>query len=356
MKRPSLLAVSLLLLHSSAFADPTLFGTASEKYGPKPGAFTVSMGTGPYLHGRAQSFATSSDKLTKIWNYTLRAGYALTENFEGEVNLGFTPTTGRFGALSVWDYMFNLLGQLPVTDRFTPYVTMGGGAMTFDEENGLRETRAAIDYGVGAKLFVCKDLAIRPDLRGLTSFHTLHTAFLGTLNLTYYFGHAQPTPNPTPTPVPTEVPTVAPTAVPSPVPTTPTPAAVTVEEMERELRPFSGAVPWIQFDTNQATLKSESFPRLDLAVEVFKKYSSVRIDIAGHTDSTGSQARNAKLSQERADTVKGYLVTHGIDSKRITAVGYGKSRPIANNRTKAGRAKNRRIEFQLSNLVPSPSQ
>jgi OOP family OmpA-OmpF porin len=73
---------------------------------------------------------------------------------------------------------------------------------------------------------------------------------------------------------------------------------------------------------------------------------NLKLEIGGHTDSTGSAAFNEKLSQRRAQAVMDYLVKHGIDASRLSAHGYGSSMPAASNSTAAGRAKNRRVELK----------
>ncbi len=75
-----------------------------------------------------------------------------------------------------------------------------------------------------------------------------------------------------------------------------------------------------------------------------KEYPEIEIEIRGHTDSMGKYESNMRLSQMRAESVRRYLIAQGIDPKRMRAVGFGPSSPIADNRTAAGRAKNRRIE------------
>jgi OOP family OmpA-OmpF porin len=86
---------------------------------------------------------------------------------------------------------------------------------------------------------------------------------------------------------------------------------------------------------------------LDQAVQVLSDYPDVRIEISGHTDNVGKDEYNKELSQKRADAVKDYFTNKGIKSDRLTSVGYGMEKPIADNKTKAGKAKNRRTEFQL---------
>lgn len=101
----------------------------------------------------------------------------------------------------------------------------------------------------------------------------------------------------------------------------------------------------IAFDFNSARLRSSSNASLDEAVRFLGGESKVVLEIAGHTDSVGSDAANLKLSRERAEAVKNYLVAHGADAARLSAKGYGESRPIASNDSEVGRQANRRVEM-----------
>ncbi len=100
----------------------------------------------------------------------------------------------------------------------------------------------------------------------------------------------------------------------------------------------------ILFETGSATIDPESNPRLDRVVEYMTHMASARIRISGHTDNVGDPRRNQALSQARAEAVRAYLVSHGIDGSRVEAVGYGDTQPVASNDTDAGRQQNRRIE------------
>ena len=100
----------------------------------------------------------------------------------------------------------------------------------------------------------------------------------------------------------------------------------------------------VTFDTGKATIRPESFPRLDSVVEYMMYKKSARIEIAGHTDNVGNPKANKTLSEKRAQACRDYLISKGIDGSRIEAVGYGDERPIAPNDTEAGRQLNRRIE------------
>lgn len=101
------------------------------------------------------------------------------------------------------------------------------------------------------------------------------------------------------------------------------------------------------FPTNEDTLGKTSIDILDRAVAALQKHPSVRVEISGHTDSTGNREHNMDLSQRRAEAVKRYLVEHGIEASRMETRGAGPDEPLDSNSSNAGRAKNRRIEFRV---------
>jgi outer membrane protein OmpA-like peptidoglycan-associated protein len=103
----------------------------------------------------------------------------------------------------------------------------------------------------------------------------------------------------------------------------------------------------INFDFDKANIKPEAEPVLDAAVDVLKENPDVKVRVGGHTDSVGTDAYNQGLSERRAKSVRDYLVKHGIDASRLTAVGFGESQPVADNKTKDGRAQNRRVTLDV---------
>lgn len=107
----------------------------------------------------------------------------------------------------------------------------------------------------------------------------------------------------------------------------------------------------ITFATNQASIESSFYPVLNSVAKVAKNYNKTLIDVAGHTDSTGSMAYNMELSQRRANSVAQYLESQGVDANRVYAEGYGPHYPIADNSTPQGRAQNRRVEIALKPLT-----
>ena len=101
----------------------------------------------------------------------------------------------------------------------------------------------------------------------------------------------------------------------------------------------------VEFDTNKAVIKPVFDKEIQKFADVMKNYPDLRVVIEGHTDGTGGKVPNEKLSAKRADSVKSYLTKKfGIEESRVTAKGYGMSKPLDSNKTKAGRQKNRRVE------------
>ncbi len=117
--------------------------------------------------------------------------------------------------------------------------------------------------------------------------------------------------------------------------------------LPKELEDIAGIMKGIKFDVDKDTIKSESKSVLERAVETLKQFPQVNVEISGHTDSTGGYEHNMDLSRRRAESVKRYLVEHGVDESRISTNGFGPDKPIDTNDTAEGRANNRRIEFQI---------
>ncbi len=116
---------------------------------------------------------------------------------------------------------------------------------------------------------------------------------------------------------------------------------VTVQKIELNEKIF--------FDYNKATIKPESFPLLNEVAKVLKSRPTMTIRIEGHTDDRGGASYNMKLSRERARSVRNYLIKAGIDPSRMTAEGYGLTRPLVPNTSDENRDKNRRVEFVITN-------
>jgi OmpA-OmpF porin, OOP family len=116
------------------------------------------------------------------------------------------------------------------------------------------------------------------------------------------------------------------------------------EEVQKQLNEYART---ILFDTGKATLKTESVSVFVDIIKILNEYPTANFTVEGHTDSVGSESLNQKLSEERANSVRDFLIKEGIDAGRLSAIGYGEAKPIATNDTRAGKAQNRRVEINL---------
>ena len=145
-----------------------------------------------------------------------------------------------------------------------------------------------------------------------------------------------PEPAPAPAPAPAPIAEPAPAPVPAPV-AEPAPAPAPA--------PKKLVLEGVNFDHDKVTLRKDAYPILDQAAEGLKEWGDVKVEVDGYTDSRGKDKYNLKLSQRRAEAVRNYLVSKGIAADRLTAKGFGETKPVANNKTAEGRFKNRRVEL-----------
>jgi OmpA-OmpF porin, OOP family len=119
------------------------------------------------------------------------------------------------------------------------------------------------------------------------------------------------------------------------------------EIKEETKKVFDQALKGIQFETSKAVIKTSSYGILDNVAKIMKDNPEYKLDIHGHTDSQGDDAKNMILSKDRAASVKAYLVAKGIEAGRMDTEGFGETEPKATNDTPTGRAENRRVEFKV---------
>jgi outer membrane protein OmpA-like peptidoglycan-associated protein len=127
------------------------------------------------------------------------------------------------------------------------------------------------------------------------------------------------------------------------------PQAVAYDYQLQKLKPVFKTITLenVEFETNSAQITRESYPYLDDLAEYLEFDDQLKVEISGHTDNVGNDEYNMKLSQQRANSIRKYLIGKGIAASRIMAKGYGENKPIADNQTEEGRAKNRRIEVHV---------
>ena len=102
------------------------------------------------------------------------------------------------------------------------------------------------------------------------------------------------------------------------------------------------------FKSGKSEVQIDSYPELDRLIQLMIDVPTLKIELSGHTDNIGNEEYNLNLSQRRADAVRTYLTSRGVDKNRVTAVGYGITRPIESNDNADGRASNRRTEFEIT--------
>lgn len=127
-----------------------------------------------------------------------------------------------------------------------------------------------------------------------------------------------------------------------------TPKPVDPAKAAKEKEVLKKAYDGLKFKSGKATIESSSYQFLDLLVSMLKEKGTYQLALNGYTDNTGNAENNLKLSDDRANAVKNYLVKQGLNASNISAKGFGIENPIADNATAAGRAKNRRVDFILT--------
>lgn len=257
----------------------------------------------------------------------------------------------------------------------TPYMTIGAGASSnrFAQSaaagNNDRTEHLMTLWGLGYKQRLGKSLDLRLDAQDEMLWNTPADpgGVTNNLRLTagvgFAFGGSKAMPAPVATaaaaPAPTPAPELPPAVQPAQVEAMPNiqpQAPIVVTETERTLlenKPVT--IDAAKFDFNKSKLRPSANSTLDEIVEFSQKYPDAQFYVDGHTDNVGSESYNRKLSMKRAQTVKKYLSNKGVPSERMKVRALGESRPIASNKTAAGRAKNRRVEVRTTIQVQSSS-
>lgn len=371
-------------LHLGAFGGVFVPSESVELFEPDPGI--VGQGHKPFRSLNGEVGARLSYKILR----------ALAVELEGVISPGKTEP-GE--SATFWGAKSHILAQIPRW-RISPFALVGAGLLGVASAKSSvgNDTDFAVHAGVGFDIGLKEHLRMRLDVRDIiTASKGVKEGF--TQNLEANLGLAlafdlskQESPPEAPPPAPrdsdrdgfidsedkcVQVPGVAPDGCPAPAPEPePEPAPVDSDgdglldeqdecvnepetingfededgcpdELPKEVEAFSGVVKGILFETGKSEIRPKSFRVLNQAVEIFKKYPSIRIEIQGHTDNRGRESYNQQLSEARADAVREYLVAQGIEEDRITSKGFGPSTPVASNKSSSGRAQNRRIEFQI---------
>jgi OOP family OmpA-OmpF porin len=177
----------------------------------------------------------------------------------------------------------------------------------------------------------------------------IRTIWISLVALAFAAGCAtQEAPAPAPAPAPTPAPAPAPAVKPAPAPAAPAPAAP--KPAPAKPKPVAEKVTFaadVLFDFDKSVIKPDGRSKLD---DLANKMRSINLEVViaiGHADAIGSDAYNQSLSVRRAEAVKAYLVSKGLEGNRVYTEGKGEKQPVADNKTSDGRAKNRRTEIEV---------
>lgn len=295
----------------------------------------------------------------KDWLYGLAIGKVVNNGLNIEANFNGSQIGGGPGRsdLSLYGGSLDLLGVMNRDGVVQPFLSAGLGVLEND-----RTGRDATDFmtQVGAGMFIKlgENFSLRPELKvrwNDAGVPDNYRDYLGLLGFQFSFGAPPPKPVETPPPPPP-----APEPPPAPPPPPPpgdadkdgvldnvdkcpdTPPGVAVDAYGCT-RKGSITLEGVTFELNSARLTPDSQQVLNSVATDLKKYPRLKIELQGHTDSSGSDQYNLKLSQQRADAVRIYLMDQAVAGGQLTARGYGEAQPIEDNKTEAGRSLNRRV-------------
>lgn len=261
-------------------------------------------------------------------------------------------------------HLFAVRGHVMVQGpwRWAPFALAGGGLLGSEGAPG-GDIDQAFHWGLGLKFYIDHQLSARLDGRHIYSGaegpgegNTHHFEVL--LGVSFTLFRSDPAPNAETDPEPSWK--VAETGPPAPEPVPP--PAPEPEPVRREMvAPASAiavvrrALQKVHFAFGSAVLGPASYPALDLVADMLRRNPSLRVEIVGHTDHVGTEAYNQRLSEERANSVRSYLIEVGIAEARLRCRGMGEIAPVAPNDSAAGRAKNRRSEVNIEGAKAEPA-
>ncbi|SPD72785.1 conserved exported hypothetical protein [uncultured Desulfobacterium sp.] len=291
-------------------------------------------------------------------NFGLGIGYNFDENLGIEAVYNYLETdarsVGSYLGVNAGDvdgnlYRVDLLYHFMPEGEFVPFLAAGVGGISLTPQRNGTENDFIVNYGAGLKYFLTDSIALRGDVRHMIPFEDNDSSnnLYYTAGLTFYFGGSK-----------AAEPQAAPVEPPKPVKVVEkpkdsdgdgvfdnedkcpgTPKGATVNEFG------CWVIKNVHFDFDKYNIKPQYYPDLDQVVTVLEKNPGLNVEVQGHTDNMGTEQYNQRLSERRAMAVMNYFVDKGIAKGRLSASGYGFSKPVTTNDTEEGRAKNRRVQL-----------
>ena len=309
-------------------------------------------------------------------------GLAIGRHFSEAVSLELAISGAEFGfpggqrELDLRAYSLDALHIFARESVVSPYITAGLGVIRTDARVGDVDHHPLAQAGFGLFINVAEKengavkFALRPEVKARWAFPSdnapqdKYLDYVAGLGFQFSFGDARPEPQPpAPPPEPPPPPPPPPPPAPEPprdtdgdgvidprdkCPDTPRGVAVDADGCTRR---GTATLQGVTFEFNSSTLTATSRPVLQEVAADLKRYPRLKIELQGHSDSTGADAYNMKLSGERANAVRVFLVEQGVPEQQLTSRGYGETQPVADNKTEEGRAQNRRV---VMNVLENP--
>ncbi len=344
MEKNGILLAGKKLLMTSLICSSVLFAAQSEyKYEVTP------MIGGAVTEGNLdldRNYATAGISL----------GFNLDEDsMFDQIELGFLSTLGDVdyknstSDTSVNRFFTNLIKEYKLNEKSSLYALAGIGIELYGNEQFSNETGPFANYGVGYKYKLDNDMAIKTDVRHLVSLDNGNNNLIYTVGLAIPFGKKAPA-----TPMMKEEPKMA-----EPAKALDSDNDGVIDSMDKCPNTMSGAKVNaegcivmvdlnINFAINSSIIDETYSHRIKEFAEFLNNNPKLKATIEGHTDYTGTDKYNQWLSERRAASAVTALKKYDVDASRLTAVGYGETQPIATNKTKEGRAANRRIQAVIS--------
>jgi len=299
-------------------------------------------------------------------------GLAIGKHLNEAWSMELGVTDGNFdlpgdAELDLTSYSLDVLRVFARNSRVSPYITGGVGALYSKTDGQGSNTDFLAQAGLGLTIQLAQKqdgtlrFSLRPEVKArwaLPRHNDPQDKFLdysAGLGFQFAFG-----PAPAPAPVAEPAPAPAPPPPPPPAPKDSdgdgvldpqdrcpdTPRGVAVDEHGCPRR-GSVTLHGVTFEFDSATLTADSRPALVAVAADVKRYPNLKLELQGHTDSVGNDAYNLRLSEQRAQSVREFLIGEGVSPQQLSARGYGETRPAADNTTEEGRAANRRVDMDV---------
>lgn len=296
-------------------------------------------------------------------------GFGIGKHLSPEWNLELNAVGGSYDAgssgndLDIKAFSFDALRVFKRASSVSPFLSIGAGYIKDEPDAGRDFGSPLAQAGAGLLIDVAENSSgsflfqLRPEVKVRWDFiderpNDHFVDYMAGIGFQFAWGSPRPAPAPAPAAAPSPPPPPPPPPAPKdsdgdgvldPADQCPdTPRGTAVDSMGCP-RKGSVTLKGVNFEFNSAKLTSESRPLLDEVASDLTKHPRLKVELEGHTDSVGADAYNLKLSQQRADAVRGYLISQGVAPSQLTAKGYGESKPLVSNAAAEGRAENRRV-------------